>query len=55
MKDQRSYFAPLKVFAKEVGAPEVLVCNSHPTQKKREVKDFCIQIGTTLCVLVAET
>ncbi len=55
MKDQCSYFAALKVFAKEVGAPEFLVCDSHPTQKKHEVKDFCIQIGTTLCVLEAET
>ncbi len=43
------------MFAKEVGAPEVLVSNLHPTQKKRKVKDFCIQIGTTLCVLEAET
>ncbi len=32
MKDQRSYFSALKQFAKEVGAPEVLVCDSHPTQ-----------------------
>jgi hypothetical protein len=55
MKDQCIYFAALKVFAKEVGAPEVLVCDSHPTQKKRKVKDFCIQIGTTFCVLEAET
>ncbi len=55
MKDQPSYFAALKMFAKEVGAPEVLVCNLHPTQKKRKVKEFCIQIGTTLHVLEAET
>ncbi len=55
MKDQCSYFAALKVFAKEEGAPEVLVCDLHPTQKKRKVEDFCIQIGTTLCVLEAET
>jgi hypothetical protein len=40
MKNQHSYFAALKVFAKEVGAPEVLVCNLHHTKKKREVKDF---------------
>lgn len=55
MKDQRSYFSALKQFAKEVGAPEVLVCDSHPTQKKRDVKEFCVQIGTTLRVLEAET
>ena len=34
MKDQRSYFLALKEFAKDVGAPDVLVCDSHPTQKK---------------------
>jgi hypothetical protein len=55
MKDQRSYFSALKQFAKEVGAPQVLVCDSHPTQKKRKVKEFCVQIGTTLRVLEAET
>jgi hypothetical protein len=55
MKDQCSYFAALKVFAKEVGAHEVLVCDLHPTQKKHKVEDFCIQIGTTLHVLEAET
>ncbi len=55
MKDQCSYFAALKVFAKEVGTPEVLVCNSHLTQKKLKVKEFCIKNGTTLCVLEAET
>jgi hypothetical protein len=55
MKDQRSYFSTLKQFAKEVGAPKVLVCDLHPIQKKREVKEFCVQIGTTLCVLKAKT
>ncbi len=55
MKDQCSYFSALKQFVKEVGAPEVLVCDSHPTQKKRDVKEFCVQIGTTLRVLETET
>jgi hypothetical protein len=55
MKDQQSYFLALKEFAKDVGTPDVLVCDSHPTQKKREVKEFLIQIGTRLQVLEAET
>ncbi len=55
MKDQCSYFSALKQFTKEVGAPQVLVCDSHPTQKKRKVKEFCVQIGITLCVPEAET
>jgi hypothetical protein len=54
MKDQRSYFLALKEFAKEVGAPDALVCDSHPTQKKQEVKEFLIRIGTRLQVLEAE-
>ena len=32
----------------------MLICDAHPTQKKREVKEFLIQIGTTLRVLEAE-
>ncbi len=51
MKDQQSYFLALKQFAKDVVAPEVLVCHSQPTQKKQDVKEFCTQIGTTLRAL----
>ena len=45
----------LRLFAKDVGAPKLLVLDPHPTQKKREVKDFCNKIGTTLKVLENET
>ena len=45
----------LRQFAKEVGAPEVLVCNPHPTQMQRKVKEFCTQIGTTHRILEART
>jgi hypothetical protein len=55
MKDQQSYLLELKQFAKDVGAPEMLVCASHPTQRKWDIKEFCIQFGTTLRVLEAET
>ena len=55
MRDTKSYFSLLKVFAKDVGAPEVLVCDSHPTQKKCEVREFLHQIGMTLRVLEANT
>jgi hypothetical protein len=33
----------------------VLVCDAHPTQKKREVRDYLTQIGTTLRILEANT
>jgi hypothetical protein len=55
MKKQSDYFLALKQFAKDVGAPDVLVCDSHPAQTKREVREFCAQIGTTLKVLEAKT
>ncbi len=55
MKRQADYFLALKQFDKDVGAPDVLVCNLHPAQTKREVQNFCTQIGTTLKVLEAET
>jgi hypothetical protein len=55
MQHQQDYFLALKQFAKDVGAPDVLVCDPHPTQKQRKVKEFCTQIGTTLKVLEAQT
>jgi hypothetical protein len=55
MTKQSDYFLALKQFAKDVGAPDVLVCDPHPAQTKREVREFCTQIGTTLKVLEAET
>ena len=55
MRDTKSYINSLKQFAKDVGAPETLVCDAHPTQKKRDVRDFLTQIGTTLRVLEANT
>jgi hypothetical protein len=48
MKNQREYFLALKQFAKDVGAPDMLVCNPHPTYRQSNVKEFCTQIGTTL-------
>jgi hypothetical protein len=55
MKKESEYILALKEFAKDVGAPEVFICDSAKTQKKREVKDFCTQMGTTLSILEAET
>ena len=55
MKKESEYILALNEFAKDVGAPEVLICDSAKTQKKREVNDFCTQMGTTLSILEAET
>jgi hypothetical protein len=44
MKRQADYFLALKQFAKDVGMPEVLVCDPNLAQTKREVQKFCTQI-----------
>jgi len=55
MRKQQEVYLAMKKFVKEVGAPDVLVCDPHPAQIKREVREFRTQIGTTLKVLEAET
>ena len=55
MESQSDYPDALKAFAKEVGAPDTLVCDPHPTQVQRSVRRFCNQIGTTLKILEART
>ena len=55
MKKESEYFLALKEFAKDVGAPDVLVCDSAKTQKKQEVREFYTLICTTLRILKAET
>ena len=51
MNHQRDYLVSLRHFAKDVGAPDIIVCDPHPSQKSFEVKDFCNKIGTTLKLL----
>ena len=55
MKLQRDYPADLRQFAKDVAAPEILVCDPHTSHKSFEVKDFCNKIGTTLKLLYQGT
>ena len=55
MKTQRDYPQALRIFAKDVGAPEILVCDPHPSQKSPEVKDFLNKIGTTIRLLELNT
>ena len=55
METQSDYPSLLKQFAKEVRLPKALVCDSHPSQKACDVKQFLTSIGTTLRVLEAET
>jgi hypothetical protein len=54
MKKQQDSFLEIKLFAKDIRTPEVLVCDPHLAQIKCEVQEFCTQIGTMLKVLKAE-
>ena len=51
MKLQRDYHAVLRQFEKDVGAPDILVCDPHLSHNSFEVKDFCNKIWTTLKLL----
>lgn len=55
MESVSQYPKALRAFAKDVGAPEILVADPHPNQKSKEVKDFCNKIGTTLRLLEQST
>ena len=55
MKSVKDIPAAMKMFAKEVGAPNCFVCDPHKNQKSKEVREFCHRIGTTLRVLEERT
>ena len=55
IQQELEYPLALKEFAKEVGAPDLLVCDGSKTQNQLEVKLLCTQMGTTLKTLEAET
>jgi hypothetical protein len=55
MKTESIYINTLKEFAKDVGAPDILVCDASKTQTQRKVKEFCTAIGTTHITLEAAT
>lgn len=45
----------LKMFAKEIGAPDAIICDASGEQSSKEVKDFCHLIGTSLRYLEENT
>ena len=55
MSKVSEYPQALKQFAKDVGAPEVLIADPHPVHKSKDVKYFFNQIGTTLKILEEST
>ena len=55
MKSKSEFVSALKLFAKEIGAPEALVCDPSGEQTSKKSKQFCHQIGTTLRILEEHT
>ena len=51
MSKVSEYTQALKQFAKDVGAPEVLIADPRPVHKSKYVKAFYNQVGTTLKIL----
>lgn len=51
MKSQSEIPQALKIFAKEIGAPSLLICDSHQAQQSDAVRRFCHKIGTSLKLL----
>ena len=51
MKRKSKVFMTVKMFAKEIGAPNAIVCNMAKEQTSAELKGFLNDIGTTLHAL----
>jgi hypothetical protein len=51
MKSNNEVLQALKQFAKEVGAPEAIICDAARDQTSQELRRFCNDIGSTLRVL----
>ena len=55
MKSKGEFLDALHQFCKEVGVPTTLVVDPSGEQRKKEVKKFCHQVGTTLRILEEST
>ena len=51
MRSRADVLLAVKQFAKEIGAPKALITDPAREQKSQELRKFCNDIGTTLCVL----
>ena len=51
MKSKSEVLQAVKQFAKEIGAPEALICDMAGEQTSHALKKFCQEIGTTLQLL----
>jgi hypothetical protein len=51
MKSKIEVLQAVKQFAKEVGAPDAIICDMAGEQTSQPLRKFCNEIGTTLRVL----
>jgi hypothetical protein len=51
MKSKAEVLQAVKQFAKEIGAPDAIICDMAGEQTSNALKRFCQEIGTTLRVL----
>jgi hypothetical protein len=56
MRTKGEVLQAIKLFAKEIGAPDVIICGAAPREQiSREVRSFCTKMGTALRVLEEDT
>ena len=55
MRSKKEVPQAIKAFAKELGAPDAIVCDAAREQTSHELRSFCNKIGTTLRVLEENT
>jgi hypothetical protein len=51
MKSRTEVMQAVKQFAKEIGAPEAIICDTTREQKSADLRKFLNEIGTTLRIL----
>ena len=51
MRTKSEVLQAVKQFAKEIGAPDAIICDMSREQISRSLRKFCGEIGTTLRVL----
>ena len=55
MKSESDILSAVRMFCKEVGAPNAFVCDPHQSNTEKGVRQFCNKIGTTLRILEERT
>ena len=51
LRKRHGVLRAVKQFAKEIGAPDAIICDAAGEQKSSELRKFCNDMGTTLCLL----